>query len=158
MAQGCCKHRYHTCMDGHTITGPALLDKGRRVNLHTHTRPTHGVKRKCVLSLGWICVLNKDLPCFSVLVSLADNRAAQCTCQPKLPSNNCLLYQGGPEDVTVKFVLPYPTLLYRKEQREEEEMAACDSAVLDRPFSCHSHVNQSPRASQKEMGHVGDSR
>lgn len=111
-----------------------------------------------MLSLGWICVLNKDLPCFSVLVSLADNRAAQCTCQPKLPSNNCLLYQGGPEDVTVKFVLPYPTLLYRKEQREEEEMAACDSAVLDRPFSCHSHVNQSPRASQKEMGHVGDSR
>lgn len=99
MAQVCCKHRYHTCMDGHTITGPALLHKGHRVNTHTHTPDPWS--EECLLSLEWICVLNKDLPCFSVLVSLADNRAAQCTCQPKLPSNNCLLYQGGPEDVTV---------------------------------------------------------
>lgn len=37
-------------------------------------------------------------------------------------------------------------------------MAAYDSAVLNCSFSSHSHVNQSPRASQKEMGHVGDSR
>lgn len=129
---------------------------------YTHTRPTHGVKRKCVLSLGWICVLNKDLPCFSVLVSLADNRAAQCTCQPKLPSNNCLLYQGGPEDVTVNSLssLTQPFCIGRNggRKRMEEEMAAYHSAVLDCPFSCHSHVNQSPRASQKEMGHVGDSR
>lgn len=128
----------------------------------THTCPTHGVKRKCVLSLGWICVLNKDLPCFSVLVSLADNRAAQCTCQPKLPSNNCLLYQGGPEDVTVNSLssLTQPFCIGRNggRKRMEEEMAAYHSAVLDCPFSCHSHVNQSPRASQKEMGHVGDSR
>lgn len=47
MAQGCCKHRYHTCMDGHTITGPALLDKGRRVNLHTPARPMEWRESVC---------------------------------------------------------------------------------------------------------------